>query len=337
MNVRSASDWLEHLGSRVVVRHRDASGLRDVLGELLAVQDGHLRVEARQGPVDVLIETIVAGKPVPPRARRAVAPHLALSVADLELLMAKHWQAAEQDWLGGWLLRASGGFTARANSVLPVGEPGMQMDVAVEEVVDWYAERGLPPIAVSPEPRLEDGDTDQMLAASSAFEAAGWKPIPGKATTVLTAATAELRGLQTRLGGRPLPDGLGITLTEEPDPVWMEQYRYAGQAVPEHGIRLLTSAPRQVFASVRTSAGEAVGVARGSLAEGWSGLTAMQVSPAWRRQGLALAMIGAIAEWAWQQRAPSLFLQVEQDNDPALATYATAGFVLHHHYGYLTP
>ncbi|GAB3245638.1 GNAT family N-acetyltransferase [Kineosporia babensis] len=333
MNTPSSSRWAEHVGSRVVIRFRDGEGVRDVLGELLAADEHTLRVQGRRGPVEVRLGSVVAGKPVPPKATRPAPPHLALSVADLELVMAKHWQAAEQDWLGGWLLRASGGYTGRANSVLPVGEPGMPLDVALTEVEDWYTERGLRPRASLPEPRPNDLDGEQLLAAAAVFEGAGWEEITP--TSVLTAPVAELRGLQARLGGRPLPEDLEITLADEPDPVWIEQYRYRGQAVPEHGIRLLTSAPRQVFASVKTSAGELVGLGRGSLAEGWSGLTAMKVLPQWRRQGLSLALIGAVAEWSWQHGAMSMYLQVEAGNEPALASYAKAGFVFHHRYRYL--
>jgi GNAT superfamily N-acetyltransferase len=337
MNLPTSPEWAAHLGSRIVVRIRDGAGLRDVLGELVAVDGQTLRVEGRDGPVEVPLALVVAGKPVPPKARRAAPPHLALSVADLELLMARHWQADEQDWLGGWLLRASGGFTKRANSVLAVGEPGMQMDVAVVEVLDWYAERGLRPCAAAPEPRLGDDDNAALLAAAGAFAAAGWQPVPDQSTAVLTAPNAELRGHQARLGGRPLPKGLSLTLTDEPDPAWLAQYRYRGQAVPDHGIRLLTSAPRQVFASIRTADGEIAGMARGSEAAAWTGLTAMLVEPAWRRQGLALALIGAIAEWGWQHRSMSMYLQVVDGNEAARATYAGAGFTFHHRYAYLAP
>lgn len=336
MSVSSADEWTRHIGSRVVVRVRHGRGARDVLGELLAVDDTGLLVEGRRGPERIALEEILAGKPVPPRPGRRAPAHLALSVADLELAMAKHWQAAEQEWLGGWLLRADHGFTRRANSVLAIGEPGMQPDVAVLEVVDWYRERELEPIAASPQPRPQDGDADQLHNATAAFTAAGWSQIPGSATSVLTAATPDLAALHPRHGGRALPEGLTLTLTEEPDPAWISQYRHRGQAVAEHGVRLLTSAPRQVFVSVRTADGATAGAARGSLAEGWTGLSAMHVEAAWRRRGLATAMIGQIADWGRQAGALSLFLQVEQDNAAALATYTAAGLVAHHAYSYLS-
>jgi hypothetical protein len=45
---------------------------------------------------------------------------------------------------GGWLLRAAGGFTGRANSALATGDPGMPLADAVGEVCRWYTVRGLP-------------------------------------------------------------------------------------------------------------------------------------------------------------------------------------------------
>jgi len=332
----SNAEWSNHVGSRVVVRIREDGGFRDVLGELLAVDADTLVVEGRGGPQRLALADVVAGKPVPPRATRRAPAHLGLSVADLELVMAKHWQAAEQEWLGGWLLRADHGFTRRANSVLAIGEPGMQLDVAALEVWDWYHERGLEPLAAAPRPNPDDGDGEQLLTAVAAFTAAGWSEIAGSATTVLTAATADLASLLPEHGGRALPDGFTLTLTDAPDPIWLQQYRHHGQAVPTHGVRLLTSAPRQVFVAVRDREGQSAGVARGSLAQGWVGLTSMHVDPLRRRRGLALAMIGQIADWGRRAGALSFFLQVEQDNAAALATYAAAGMVAHHDYGYLS-
>ena len=44
-------------------------------------------------------------------------------VAALERLAARSWRGLEEQRYGDWLLRAGGGFTGRANSVLVLGEP----------------------------------------------------------------------------------------------------------------------------------------------------------------------------------------------------------------------
>ena len=58
-------------------------------------------------------------------------------IDDLERAAAQHWQAPEQERLGEWLLRAAEGFTGRANSALPLGDPGLPRPEAVAYVTDW--------------------------------------------------------------------------------------------------------------------------------------------------------------------------------------------------------
>ena len=55
-------------------------------------------------------------------------------VEDLERAAALHWQAPETEPLGEWRLRAAAGFTGRANSALPVGDPGLPLPEAVAAV-----------------------------------------------------------------------------------------------------------------------------------------------------------------------------------------------------------
>ena len=65
-------------------------------------------------------------------------------IAALERVAAQHWRGTEEEWLGGWLLRAAEGFTGRANSALPLADPGLPLDEALDAVTRWYAARGLP-------------------------------------------------------------------------------------------------------------------------------------------------------------------------------------------------
>ena len=44
--------------------------------------------------------------------------------------MVDGWPPLERGELGGWMLRAAGGFTGRANSVLPLGDPPFNPEMA---------------------------------------------------------------------------------------------------------------------------------------------------------------------------------------------------------------
>src|ERR1700761_8066463 len=67
--------------------------------------------------------------------------------AALDRLAARTWRGTDEEALGSWLLRAAGGFTGRANSVLTAGDPGMPLPEAAGRVRAWYTARGLPPMA----------------------------------------------------------------------------------------------------------------------------------------------------------------------------------------------
>jgi ribosomal protein S18 acetylase RimI-like enzyme len=67
---------------------------------------------------------------------------------------------------------------------------------------------------------------------------------------------------------------------------------------------------------------------------GWAGLTAIEVAPGHRRRGLATAITAALAAQAAAHGAGHLYLQVEDDNEPARTLYHRLGFTAHHDYHY---
>src|SRR5690349_17504211 len=138
------------IGSRVVVRYRLAEGegaaATDFVGELVARNTDFLIVDTKTERVKLIRADVLAAKDVPPPASRAGPPHERVSADDLEKLMAKGWQALDRGGIGDWVLRASDGFTGRANSALVVGDPSLPVDKAIDFVEKWYAERDRPPI-----------------------------------------------------------------------------------------------------------------------------------------------------------------------------------------------
>jgi ribosomal protein S18 acetylase RimI-like enzyme len=236
-------------------------------------------------------------------------------VETLERLAARGWRGLTEEPFGGWLLRAAGGFTGRANSVLVVGEPPLPLPAAVAHVERWYRERGLPPRAQVPLPGAE--------AADAALAAAGWER--GEDVCVLTGP----------LGDPPAP-AVPVHLSPDPDGAWLAGYRYRGSPLPPVARDVLVNADAPVFASVRLAAPPAplAAVARGVLTDGWLGVTAVTVEEASRRRGLATAVMAALAGWARERGGHSVVLQVAADNAPARALYARLGLTEHHRYHY---
>lgn len=243
-----------------------------------------------------------------------------VSIDDLEHAAAPGWPAVEQDKLGDWLLRAAGGFTGRANSALAAGDPGRPLPAAIEAVRRWYAARGLPAMIAVPYPtgRPADIALDRLLARL------GWT-IRADAATVMTAGLSEVAG---RSG---TPD-VHVDIDAEPDEAWLGRYHYRGQNLPPVALRVLTSAPWQAFASVRAD-GHTIAIGRVAGGD-WAGLTAIEVHPAHRRQGVGRAVTTALAAHAAARDAAGLYLQVADDNQGARALYRRLGFTDHHGYHY---
>ena len=267
---------------------------------------------------------------------------------DLERAAAEHWQAADRAALGQWLLRAAGGFTGRANSALPIGDPGRPVGAAVDAVTAWYGSRGLPAMIVVPQPlrtaRRAAGRTaggpaagppaDREWPARGTAEsldgllaARGWTIRP-RAALVMTAAIAELAGW-----GAAMAPGGTVTMTSEPDPGWLSMYHYGGQPLPGDALGLLLSAPWQAFATL-AAGGQAAAIGRVSVAAGWAGITAVEVAAGHRRQGLGTAVTAVLARAAAERGVDRVFLQVEEDNPAARALYARCGFRAAHTYHY---
>ena len=245
---------------------------------------------------------------------------MTISIDALERAAAPSWRALESDQLGSWLLRASQGFTGRANSALATGDPGLPLADAAEKVCDWYAERSLPAMIAVPYPLNGPGNNelDQLLAAL------GWTS--QAAAVVMTASTANV-------AAAAVPDVLGIEFGAEPDAAWLGRYRYRGQDLPPIARDLLTSAPWQAFASVRAD-GETIAIGRVAGAGEWAGLTAIEVDPARRRQGLGAAVTTALTRHAAEHGYRNIYLQVTDENASARALYRKLGFTDHHGYHY---
>jgi len=247
---------------------------------------------------------------------------MTISIEDLEHAAAAGWRACEEDRLGSWLLRAADGFTGRANSALAAQDPGLPLAAAIEMVSSWYSERGLPPMIAVPYPPGQPSAShlDGVLADL------GW-PVRADDATVMT-ADADVVAAQADAAGLA-----EVEIDAEPDAAWLARYHYRGQQLPPVAIKLLTSAPWQAFGSVRSS-GETIAIGRVAQAGDWAGLTAIEVDPRFRRQGLGTAITQALAAAAAKRGVSNIYLQVTEGNAEARVLYRRLGFTDHHGYHY---
>ncbi|TDC62258.1 GNAT family N-acetyltransferase, cg3035/Rv0428c family, partial [Streptomyces hainanensis] len=117
----------------------------DTVGVLTSWAGGELSVTRRDGRTVRLAEAdLVAGKVVPPTpARRRGVP--AAGVRELTLVAARGWCGPDVEEVGGWLARACGGWTRRANSAVPLEEASLGRGAPdLDRLGAWFAARGLP-------------------------------------------------------------------------------------------------------------------------------------------------------------------------------------------------
>ncbi|MFD3539447.1 GNAT family N-acetyltransferase [Streptomyces sp. NPDC058662] len=304
------------VGERVSVRrvgHRPGGSpeFTDTLGVLTSWNEGVLLITRKNGQtVRIAESSLVAGKVVPPAPARRRGP--AASFEELTRVAARSWQPLESEPLGGWVLRASGGFTRRANSVLPLGDPGIPLDDALARVTGWYAERDLPAYVQA---ATGAAGTQEMLCAE--LERRGWT----------AEVSAEVRiGALAPVGDVDAAAAGSVRLTRAPDEEWLA--RYGKVTDPDLARRMLVEGPSVWFAAL--PGGRAVG--RCVVDGRWAGFAAVTVDPAHRREGLATAVMAALARRALEEGASAAWLQVETDNAGAHALYDGLGFATHHTY-----
>jgi ribosomal protein S18 acetylase RimI-like enzyme len=298
----------ENVGRRVAVRIRlqDARPGRrftDITGELIEFGPEHWRVRPATGAV-VTIDAadVVAARPVPPK------PTPFSEIIGLERLLAATWPATETETLGGWLLRAAGGFTSRANSVLALTAPEGGTDAAVAAVEAWYSSRGLPPKFSMAGPvtrRLED-----ELAAR------GWEAQMETAVMVKALKANAYEG--------------EVVTSDAPSAEFLEQ---TARGFPETAEQVFGSGPGRGYAEIRRGGG-LVARGRGAVAGDLLAVTNVGTVPEMRRQGLGTEILAALEAWGAGNGAARAALQVEADNAPAIAMYQRLGYAERYRYCY---
>ncbi len=233
---------------------------------------------------------------------------------ELEEMVIDAWPAAETEELDGWLLRASGGPSHRANSVatLDAGS-ALALPTRIAQAEAWYRARGaLPMFQVGP--CAQPAGLDEALAERGYLregEAAFARATPDEV-------------LERTRGAR-----LECHVAASARPAWLQiavhQSRFASSA--EMFANLLKHlGTRARFALARDVQGEPCAAALGVASEDRLGVYAMFVLPHRRRRGAGKSLLRALAQSASLDDMRELYLLVETDNTAARGLYAATGF-----------
>jgi GNAT superfamily N-acetyltransferase len=312
-----------------------AQPMTDVIGELVGLDPPTVR-SADGEVVSVTADRVVALKALGPRPIRTS------DIRALEAAAANGWPGVDYQPLDGWLLRASGGYTHRGNSAVPLDPSANTGASTLTQIAYWYRQRGLAATLVLP---------DRVLPVPP-----GW---PTFNETLMMAVD---------LNTVVLPEGPSIvTIDPAPGPGWLGLFAHHDPraAAAPIAINVVTAvregtlgfaalgdptghlsgpAPDGSASSGTASggsrsrgAGLPLAIARGAVTDApngrrWIGLSGVHVTAAHRGHGLGTLICAEVLRWGRARGATHAYLQVSVDNSAAIAMYRALGFVTHHRY-----
>ncbi len=303
----SIPSLLGAIGKRVTIRLREpGGGFRDIVGIL---QNERELINSKSKLISFSPDEIAIWreiKPLPDLAGKG-AP-LSLRIIELEKLSDLTWPALEIIEYGEWRLRISDGFSMRANSVLPIGEPPIDLASAVDEVTSIYRENNLKPTFSIPLPIFDE--LDRYL------EQRGWN--------IKIDANFLIRDIGAiEVSGHPQ---FSVEILDYPSKEWLE----VNSDQPLE--KIMRRYPAR-YGAIK-SGEEVIAVGRIATLGSWSIVTRLFVNPSFRGKGLAKALMNNLLSAAVTDGATKVALQVDNENGAALALYQSMGFTTHHKFVY---
>ena len=304
---KTVPSLLGAIGKRVTIRLHDPSGgYRDIVGILQSERE---LITSKSKTITFSPDEIAIWreiKPLPDLAGKG-AP-LSQRIIELEKLSDLTWPAQEIVEYGKWRLRISDGFSMRANSVLPIGEPPIDLASAVDEVIGIYRENKLKPTFSIPLPIFDE--LDRYL------EQRGWN--------IKIDANFLIRDIGAiEVSGHPQ---FSVEILDYPSKEWLE----VNSDQPLE--KIMRRYPAR-YGAIK-SGEEVIAVGRIATLGSWSIVTRLFVNPSFRGKGLAKALMNNLLSAAVTDGATKVALQVDNENGAALALYQSMGFTTHHKFVY---
>lgn len=218
------------------------------------------------------------------------------------------WPVPGEVLLDGWVLRAAGGPSRRANSANPLHEIAAMDEAFVAQVEAFYRERGRPAIFRIP---------DMVQGIDALLAARGYR---------IDAPTMTLFAALDELGHG---DRAGASIEAAPSERWLAARDAMSGSSPEtarayRGTIGAITLPCG-FASVKQDT-RIVALGFGVVQDDLLVVESVLTDPAERRRGHARACLAALFGWAAGQGVRSVALQVMRENAAALALYRGLGF-----------
>jgi GNAT superfamily N-acetyltransferase len=225
----------------------------------------------------------------------------------IERTAVRAWPALDTADIEGWLWRATGGGSQRANSVSTLDFVGIDTEAAIAEAERRYRARGAHPM-------FQVCDLTAPADLDGRLEARGYR-LQEPCTTLAKA-----------IAPRELPDEVEIAASAgEP---WLGVYLAGVTENRRHlapQILAAVPAPRAFF--LLRQGGQPVSAALGVVAHGVVVAECVATLAAFRRRGSSARVMTALEAWGAREGATIAALQAVTANVPAQALYAGLEYV----------
>jgi ribosomal protein S18 acetylase RimI-like enzyme len=221
-------------------------------------------------------------------------------------------QTQRQLFYDGWLLRVSPGKAKRARSVNAHFGSSLPLGAKIDHCERVYAERELPALF-----RITPFCAPANL--ERALERRGYVPFD---RTLVQAAELDGPAL-------PVPSGRPVELVDAPADAFVDAVatlRGSPETQREAHRERLRHSPLDARHVVALVDGTPVAAGKSAREAEVVGIFDVVTAEAMRGQGVATMLVARLLARAWERGARFAYLQVEEDNAPALAVYRRLGF-----------
>jgi ribosomal protein S18 acetylase RimI-like enzyme len=242
-----------------------------------------------------------------------------IDAARIEEAALNALQTQQQLFFDGWLVRLSPGKAKRGRSVNPHFGSSLPLEAKIERCERLYASRGLP-VLFRITPFARPGELDDVLAQR------GYVAFDRTLVQVADVASVPMREIDAPVA----IDEVSIEAFVQAAGV----LRGSSNVQTNAHLERLAHSPLAPYAIVARMDGHIVGCGQLSCEDAIAGVYDMVTAPEWRGRGVATAIVNALLANARERGATCAFLQVDEDNEPALRVYRKFGFATAYTYHY---
>ena len=225
--------------------------------------------------------------------------------------------ALQTQFYDGWVLRFANGYTNRANSINLIYPSALELKTKISECEKRYFRQGLPAVF-----KILDCYTSNI---DRQLEAGGYE----KVTPTYV--------MEMDLWDKNIPSG-DCVITDYADDDW--QSAYFSFSKYHESVKITTA--RQIFENVKNimfcgrieKNGESVACGSAVIERGYAGLLNVAVDESQRGKGYGTKICLSLLAEAISRGAHTAYLQVIQDNEPAVGLYRKLGFKKVYSYWY---